>query len=155
MLFLPLLDKTWHYPRISLNKFKLISWLSLVLILLIVVTQNPDFTEIVLITLLFTALPEEWFFRAYFMKQLENTFFRTSTKNGFFYKQSALLSNLFSSGLFALLHTPTQGWFGLSVFFPSLFYGWIYQRTSDIVLVVLLHTLSNAVFYIYFRNWII
>jgi membrane protease YdiL (CAAX protease family) len=41
----------------------------------------------------------------------------------------------------------TRGWMvGLAVLGPSLVYGWLHQRTSDLPLLVLLHALSNLVF---------
>jgi len=101
---------------------------------------KPALLGIALATLLLTALPEEWFFRGYFMSRLEQTGF------------TPLYANLSASTLFALLHVPTQGLFGLSVFIPSLFYGWLYQRSRDLVLVILLHALSNIIFFAYVQG---
>ncbi|MDH5767314.1 MAG: CPBP family glutamic-type intramembrane protease [Gammaproteobacteria bacterium] len=100
---------------------------------------KPDYANYALASLIFTALPEEWFFRAYFLSRLESII------------RQPLYANLLTSCLFALLHIPTQGWFGLAVFFPSLLYGWLYQQNRDLILVILLHCLSNLVFVLFIR----
>ncbi len=64
-------------------------------------------------------------------------------------------ANVVTSLFFALLHLPTQGVFGLSVFIPSLIYGYIYQRSRDIVLVVLLPAISNIVFFVYIKDMLV
>lgn len=172
MLFLPLLDKSWALPALSINKPKLISWGVLTLSGLALITLYPDKAIAAVSTLVFAAVPEEWFFRAYFLHQLQNTPSKLLgfvphpnrqdyvgwgeqsdaqqiIKERFTFFSSNLFANILTSGLFALLHTPTQGWFGLLVFFPSLIYGWFYQRTKDLVLVILLHALSNIAFFIF------
>jgi len=40
-----------------------------------------------------------------------------------------------------------------SVLGPSLVYGWLYQRTRDLPLIVLLHTLSNLVFVMFLGRY--
>ena len=88
-------------------------------------------------TLLLAALPEEWFFRAYFMTRLGGD----------------LRANLVTSVVFSLLHGLTWGWVtALLVFIPSLFYGWLYQKTRDLVLLVIVHTLSNLVYVMFLRE---
>jgi len=42
---------------------------------------------------------------------------------------------------------------GLSVLGPSLVYGWLYQRTRDLPLIVLLHALSNLVFVMFLSRY--
>jgi len=180
MLFLPLLDRTWDYRKALINRSvnahlcKEKKWLnphtkpfllaSLFITGLIIITVNPDYRWFALTSLLLTALPEEWFFRAYFMTRIEG-FFRQDTPpasqvfNALLFKDvhkkyPNLSANILTSSLFALLHTPTQGWFGLMVFFPSLFYGWAYQKTRNLLLVILLHALSNIVFVIYISDLI-
>jgi len=142
MLFLPLLDRGWRSPKILYGRFNLITWSLCLLCASGILLLHPAMLAMALTTLLLTALPEEWFFRGYFMSRLEQVGFNT------------LYANLGTSTLFALLHVPTQGLFGLSVFFPSLFFGWVYQRNRDLVLVILLHALSNIVFVIYLRKYI-
>ena len=141
MLFLPLLDRSWHPPKISCSRFQLMSWSLCLLSAAGILLFNPAMLTLALTTLLLTALPEEWFFRGYFMSRLEQIGF------------SNISANLSASTLFALLHVPTQGLFGLSVFFPSLFFGWVYQRSRDLVLVILLHALSNIVFFVFIEEY--
>ncbi len=143
MLFLPLFDRNWRSPKISYCRFNLIAWGLCLLSAGGILLLHPAMLGMALTTLLLAALPEEWFFRAYFMSRLE--------QNGF----NPLYANLGASSLFALLHIPTQGLFGLSVFFPSLFFGWIYQRNRDLVLVILLHALSNIVFFVYIQDYLV
>ncbi len=140
MLFLPLLDRSWHPSKISCSRFQLMSWSLCLLSASVILFFNPAMLALALTTLLLTALPEEWFFRGYFMSRLEQTGF------------NSISANLSTSTLFALLHVPTQGLFGLSVFFPSLFFGWVYQRSRDLVLVILLHALANIVFFIFIEE---
>ena len=137
MLFLPLLDKQWRLSASHITRYRLSILLLCSITIFVLTGLEPDYLDIALMTLLTAALPEEWFFRGYFMMQIENIGLRPYQ------------TNVLTSMLFALLHLPTQGLFGLSVFIPSLIYGYIYQRTRDIILVVLLHTISNIVFFIY------
>jgi len=140
MLFLPLLDRSWLSPKISCSRFQLMRWGLCLLGAAGILLFKPAMLPLALTTLLLTALPEEWFFRGYFMSRLEQTGFST------------ISANLSASTLFALLHVPTQGLFGLSVFFPSLFFGWVYQHSRDLVLVILLHALSNIVFFVFIEE---
>ncbi len=154
MLFLPLLDKSWTRPGLNLKSFTFVCWGMIAVTGGALLLFNQNYTMAAINTLAFAALPEEWFFRAYLMTQLNkvNTgpfFLKFKINNS---QSSFLLTNIITAVLFALLHTPGQGWFGLMIFFPSLFYGWVYQRSQDIVLVVLLHGLSNIVFFIYFSE---
>jgi len=155
MLFLPLLDKSWAWPGLRFKSFNFICWGIITATGGVLLLFNQNYTMAAINTLAFAALPEEWFFRAYLMTQLNkiNTgafFLKFKINNS---QSSFLLANTITSTLFALLHTPTQGWFGLIIFFPSLFYGWIYQRSKDLMLVILLHGLSNIVFFIYFSGF--
>ena len=176
MLFLPFLDILWikiqliqcrmnnapsSTPLLEKSRYFKKHLPSIVIALtgLATLAANPDYKTYALATLLLTALPEEWFFRAYFMTHLE-TFFKSNRST----LQLALIKTLQSrpelsangltSALFALLHTPTQGWFGLTIFFPSLFFGWVYQKTGDLILVILLHTLLNIIFIVYLSHFI-
>jgi uncharacterized protein len=97
---------------------------------------QPQHLATAVSALLIAALPEEWFFRAYFMARLE-------TQQRF----NPVSANLTASLLFSLIHGLSHDWMtALLVFVPSLFYGWLYQRTHNLPLVVLAHALSNLVF---------
>jgi len=142
LLLLPFIDRTWHAANQPFDLSSIKLWLGLLSIITLIILVNPNFLNITITTLVFTALPEEWFFRAYFMTQLQKTL------------NHKWAANVLSSTFFALLHTPTQGWFAISIIIPSLFFGWVYQRNHDIILVILLHTLSNIVFLIYLVQYI-
>jgi len=139
LLFLPLLDYKFHLPHAnSYNK----KWPLRLIILIANITfvaLYPAFLQVAAITLILVALPEEWFFRAWFMSRLA-----MSCKPH--------TANIMTSLLFTSLHIPTQGFMGICVFFPSLFFGWLYQRNNDLILSVLVHTLFNLIFFIFVKN---
>lgn len=131
MLFLPLLDPVWRVPGLPRSPSRYAAWTGLVTTSTAILAWRPAESPFALATLMTAALPEEWFFRAYFMTQFGQGF----------------RANLVASLLFSLLHGLTRDWItaGL-VFAPSLFYGWLYQRTRDVPLLVLVHALSNLVY---------
>ena len=64
-------------------------------------------------------------------------------------------SNLIASLLFSLLHGLTRDWaIALLVFVPSLAYGWLYQRTRDLPLLVMVHALSNLIYAVFLAEFI-
>lgn len=134
MLFYPLLDRQWRPPGLPGQFRNGAAWGLLILAAATLFAWKPAYLEPGLSTLFTAALPEEWFFRAYFM---------TSVGSGF-------SANLIASIVFSTLHGLARGWpIAALVFVPSLFYGWLYQRTRDLPLLVLVHTLSNIVFMIF------
>ena len=150
MLFLPLLDRKWKFPALSITQAPLWLWLAIASTYLVISGLHPDHAKQALMIVLFTALPEEWFFRAYVLATtadiLKNKTVRLTP-----YK-TMWLSNLITSSFFSLIHTPTQGLLGLAVFFPSMLFGWLYQTYRNILLVILLHALSNLLFVLYVRD---
>lgn len=131
MLFLPLWDRGWRLPKPLLHRRYILITLGLLATAATLLAWRPSFQAYAATTLLMAALPEEWFFRVYFMPLLGE----------------GLRANVIASVLFSLMHGLTRGWaVALAVFLPSLFYGWLYQRTRDLSLLVLVHTLSNLVF---------
>lgn len=143
MLFFPLLDRRWHLPNFphTLPNYGL--WLGLLLISASLLVWQPQHLPYALATLLIAALPEEWFFRAYIMTRLQETRWGQGWR-----------ANLVTTLLFGGLHALTHGWVvGLSVLGPSLIYGWLYQRTRDLPLIVLLHALSNLVFVMFLSRY--
>ena len=143
MLFFPLVDRHWrllNFPRAPANYA---AWLGLLLVAVVLLLWRPQHLEFALSTLLTAALPEEWFFRAYFMTRTQETRWGRSWR-----------ANIAASILFCGLHTLTRGWVvGLSVLAPSLFYGWLYQRTRDLPLLVLVHALSNLIFVLFLNRY--
>lgn len=140
LLLLPFTDKQWQLPVISRYELQWVFWSVIIVPAVLLIALNPEYSEAIIIIFLFTATPEEWFFRAYFLQRLEALTFGKWT------------ANIITSLMFAFMHTPVQGWLGLSVFVPSLMFGWLYQRNRDLILVILLHALFNAIFLLYIRD---
>ena len=139
MLFYPLLDRQWRPPGLPKQFRNSAAWAFLMLTAAALLAWKPEYFKPGLSTLVTAALPEEWFFRAYFM-----------TSVGF-----GLQANLTASLLFSVLHGLTRGWpIAALVFVPSLFYGWLYQRTRDLPLLVLMHALSNIVFMMFIAAYV-
>lgn len=143
MLFFPLLDRHWRSPGLPSKPMNYATWLGLLLIAAALLLWRPQHLEFALSILLTAALPEEWFFRAYFMTRLQETRWARGWR-----------ANIVASILFSGLHMLTRGWLvGLSVLLPSLLYGWLYQRTRDVPLIVLLHALSNLIFVMFLSRY--
>jgi len=139
LLFLPLADSIWRpfaVPSAARNRA---GWIVLLLIAVTLLAWRPQHLGFAISTLLLAALPEEWFFRAYFMTRLG----------------SGWRANLMASLLFAVMHGLTHdGMTAALVFLPSLAYGWLYQRTRDLPLLVLIHALSNLIYVLGFGAWL-
>lgn len=154
LLFLPLLNYNYrHKGFTSVDKSSLIGRYAVLGILLVICILDTTYSIIEQLTLLisillFTALPEEWFFRRYFQETVKNTL-KSGKK---FNTQPHLLSNLITSLLFTLLHLPIQGAAGAAVFIPSLILGYIYQKKKDLIFVILLHSLFNIVYIRYLAD---
>jgi len=154
LLFLPLLDYNYrHIGYTAINKSSLINGSAILSILLILGISDTTYSIAEQYTLLisivvFTALPEEWFFRRYFQDAIENTLKSCRRFNA----QPQLLSNLITSTLFTLLHLPVQGIAGIAVFMPSLILGYIYQKKKDLLFVILLHSLFNIIYIRYLTD---
>lgn len=134
MLFLPLSDRRWALPVVRPEPRLIIAWICLVTAVAGILLWQPARLNYVLATLLLAALPEEWFFRAYFMTRLG----------------AGWQANLITSLLFSAVHGFSRHWtIAALVFLPSLFYGWLYQRTRDLPLLVLVHGLSNLLYVLF------
>ncbi len=139
MLFLPLLDRAWCLPRLPRSRPHVTSWILFLALLAAPAAWVQHYPAHALATLLLTALPEEWFFRGYFMGRIG----------------TGLRANLIASTLFSLMHALTQDWMtALLVFPPSLLYGWLYYRTRDLLLVILVHALSNIVYTFFLMQYV-
>ena len=139
MLFFPLFDHGWHIPSLPRSLRHRLAWVGLSIVALAILIWRPSEAPFALSTLAMAALPEEWFFRAYFMSQLGQ----------------GPRANVLASLLFSLMHGLTRGWVtaGL-VFAPSLFYGWLYQRARDLPLLTLVHAVSNLVYAAFLAEFI-
>lgn len=132
-LLLPFIDHKWRLPQVSLGKRALISWLIITFVICLLLLLNTQQIELFIVMLFVAALPEEWFFRAYLQKRLGNS----------------ITAILVVSLMFTSMHFITNNSFvSLLVFIPSVFFGWVYKKTDDMVFVVMLHALSNLLFYI-------
>jgi membrane protease YdiL (CAAX protease family) len=139
LLFLPLLDRHWTLPVLSRSRKNHLAWTGLLAAAAALLAWQPRHAEFALTTLLMAALPEEWFFRVYFMGRLGLD----------------RRANLASSMLFSLMHGLTWGWVtALLVFVPSLFYGWLYLKTRDLILIVLAHALSNLLYVMFLSRYL-
>jgi membrane protease YdiL (CAAX protease family) len=139
MLFLPLIDHGWRVPDLPRSRFHHLIWAGLLISGFALLVWWPSEIPFALSTLLMAAIPEEWFFRAYFMTRLGK----------------GARANAIASVLFCLMHGLTRGWTAaVLVFMPSIFYGWLYQRTRDLPLLMLVHALSNLVYAIFLANFV-
>jgi membrane protease YdiL (CAAX protease family) len=102
--------------------------------------QNPGAIDLFIVMVMVAAFPEEWFFRLYLQNRLGNSIV------------AVLIVSLLFSFMHFIAHGLSSAWL---VFIPSVLFGYIYKQTSDLVLVVLLHALSNLVYYIYLESLII
>lgn len=143
MLFFPLLDRHWSPPRMPRRSVSIVVWSGLALTMGTLVLLYPQHLTSAVSALIIAALPEEWFFRAYFQAAL-------ATHRPFHGLRAILVTSL----LFSLIHGLSRDWTtAMLVFIPSLFYGWLYQRTRDLPLIVLLHALSNLVFVMFLSRY--
>ncbi|MBI1814101.1 MAG: CPBP family intramembrane metalloprotease [Deltaproteobacteria bacterium] len=90
--------------------------------------------------LLGVALPEEFFFRGYLQSQLNASFGRPYRTFGAAWG----LGLVFGAALFALCHVPLGGPGQLIVFFPGLLYGWLRERTDNVLVPTVYHAVSNV-----------
>lgn len=95
--------------------------------------------------LLLIALPEEYFYRGYLQTRFSDLFGDTDDPTTFLGISRA---NFLTSGLFAVGHVlvPVAGSFSLaraSVFFPSLLFGWLRERTGSIIASTVFHAGAN------------
>lgn len=91
------------------------------------------FDALWLLGMTLSAFAEEIFFRAYLMKRF---------------------SNLKVSLMFVIPHLILYpGILSLLTFFPSLFFGFAYQKTMSLAFVSLLHLVSNLVYFKSASNW--
>ena len=169
MLFLPMFDRHWlnHHWQLSCRRVgiahqliggrcppygRCLIWLALVSMGLALIWFNPQHISTAAMILLFTALPEEWFFRAYVLTRVEQLLADPSPTSP---HKTLWLANITTSIFFTLIHLPTQGITGLLVLLPSLLFGWLYQVYRNILLVIFLHALSNLIFIIYIRDMLL
>ena len=139
-LLLPFVDLFWRVPRTRWAKQFVISWLILAAIINVLLLQNAEILDLFLVMIFVAALPEEWFFRAYLQKRLGNNI------------TAVLIVSLLFSSMHYIVDSSVVTWL---VFIPSVFFGWVYKKTDDLILVIGLHALSNLVYYIYVESYFV
>jgi len=101
---------------------------------------NPDLGEEILGHVLVVALPEEMFYRGYLQTAMDEA----KPPRFQVFKVAMGVGVLLSSAVFALGHLATELQPArLSVFFPSLVFGWLRTRTGGIGASVFFHALCN------------
>jgi membrane protease YdiL (CAAX protease family) len=106
---------------------------------------NEVFGQLVII-----ALPEEAFYRGYLQSRLDEAIPGFGTKDGVPVRLSILgasvgpailvTSVVFALGHFATIREPAR----LAVFFPSLLFGWMRQRTKGVGAGIAFHAMCNV-----------
>ena len=139
-LLLPFVDVQWSMPRIPFAWQSLISWVVLSVVIILLLLQNTQLVDLFTMMVLLAALPEEWFFRAYLQKRLGN------------HIAAVLIVSLLFWLMHYITHRSVETWL---VFIPSVFFGWVYKKTDDLILVVILHALSNLLYYIYLESYFV
>ena len=133
LLILPLLGN--GFDKSLLAKLDINSpytYLILVLLLFtLLLSILTDALEIVIRSYMYAAIPEEFYFRAFLQKSLGNN-------------NSAIIAATLS---FSLMHFITRGFLsGVMVFIPSLIFGWIFKKTENLYLVVVVHASANIIY---------
>lgn len=139
-LLLPFFDFVWRMPGFKSGRLVQFRWLALSVIISGILFKRPDLLDVFTLMVLIAAIPEEWFFRAYLQKQLGNNMV------------AILFVSLIFSVMHFIAHNSIVAWF---VFIPSVVFGWIYKKTDDLILIIMLHALSNLVYYIYIESYIV
>jgi len=111
----------------------------------------PLFFNIALAQLVLIALPEEFFFRGYFQ----------SAMNMFFPRKWKFLGASFGWGLFitalvfAIAHMlVTYRWWHFAIFFPALVFGWLRERTGNILAPTFFHATANILMDWFVRSYV-
>ena len=136
MMIVPMFDRAWRDISEGHTIYRYAYHARLVCAISIVLLIGPDFNMwlFAISTICLAALPEEFFFRRYLQSKLGNSY----------------VSILSVSAIFSILHMITVSWvMGLLVFIPSIIYGYIFKKTGDLILIILVHGLSNVVYKLY------
>jgi membrane protease YdiL (CAAX protease family) len=105
----------------------------------------PDFLGMMVVQVLVVALPEEFYFRGYFQSTMERIFRKRWRILGVRLGWGWLLTAI----IFAFAHTViTYKWWHFSIFFPALVFGYLRERTGNIIAPTLFHAASNLL-----MNW--
>ncbi len=101
--------------------------------------------ETIVVQLVLVAFPEEFFFRGYLQTLLATRFSKTFRFLGIRPLTMTWAVPL-ASLIFAVSHSfITFQWWHIFIFFPSLAFGWLRERTNGLVAPILFHATSNIV----------
>lgn len=107
----------------------------------------PDIWQTIIFQMLFVALPEEFYFRGYMQGTLNGVFKRSCRFLGVNVGWSILITSV----VFAFSHSFVHcAWWHFSIFFPSLLFGWLREKTGSITAPVLFHAACNVI-----SSWLI
>jgi len=124
----------WYEPRVDFNLARALTFEDATHPLL-------GLVDLVLLHLLVVALPEEAFFRGYLQTALDDRFGKKLRLLGTRFGLSLILT----SAVFAVGHLATTPQLGrLAVFFPSLLFGLLRERTGGIGAAMVLHAQCNV-----------
>jgi membrane protease YdiL (CAAX protease family) len=103
--------------------------------------------ETVAVQLILVALPEEFFFRGYLQTMLATRFSKRFRLFGLELFDVPVAVPL-TCVIFAFSHSViTLRWWQFAIFFPSLVFGWLREKTGGLVAPILFHALSNLVLF--------
>ncbi len=98
-------------------------------------------TQVVAYHLLVVALPEEFFYRGYMQSRLNQVFPKRLRFLGVSFGWGLFLTAI----LFAAGHSlVVVRWWHFSIFFPAVIFGWLRERTGNVLAPALFHALCNV-----------
>ena len=105
----------------------------------------PGFLGMMVVQILVVALPEEFYFRGYFQSTMDRIFRKRWRIFGVRLGWGWFLTAI----IFAFAHTViTYKWWHFSIFFPALVFGYLRERTGNVIAPTLFHAASNLL-----MNW--
>ncbi|MBI4411991.1 MAG: CPBP family intramembrane metalloprotease [Deltaproteobacteria bacterium] len=104
----------------------------------------PKPAEWVFSQLLLVALPEEFFFRGFFLGRMNEAFGKRWRLLGASVGPGLIVTSL----VFAISHSLIRiEWWHLFIFFPALAFGWLKEKRGTITASIFFHTTANAFSY--------
>lgn len=102
----------------------------------------PDWINFILYEIIVVATPEEFFFRGYFQGKMNILFEKKWKLLGATIGPGLVLTSL----IFALSHSVISWqWWHIFIFFPSMAFGWLKEKSGTITAGILFHATCNLV----------
>jgi uncharacterized protein len=102
----------------------------------------PDWINFILYEIIVIATPEEFFFRGYFQGKMNLLFEKKWKLLGATIGPGLVLTSL----IFALSHSVISWqWWHIFIFFPSMAFGWLKEKSGTITAGILFHATCNLV----------